>query len=83
MNIPIDKFISIVPKDSIFEVIKVTEENLKYIYTYLKENGCESFPDENQAAGQIWLYDREVQDCVAYTDNDFNDIRWVIYEPRA
>jgi hypothetical protein len=65
MYIPTDHFVEVFPKNCIFEVITVTEENMKYIYSYLKSKGCENFPDERQAAGQIWLYDDEPKDCIA------------------
>jgi len=81
MNIPIDKFIKVVPKGSVFEVIRVTEENMKYIYTYLKNNKCELFPDEKLAAGQIWLFDTECKDCIAYDDESFNDgVTWLEFK---
>jgi len=82
MIIPSKEFKTIVPKSSIFYVIRVTEENMKRIYNFLKEQGCESYPEERQSAGQIWLFDPELKDCIAYTDEDFNDIDWVEYEPK-
>lgn len=80
MLIKTNEFTAIVPKSSVFYVIRVTEENMKRIYNFLKENGCESYPDEALSAGQIWLFDPDVKDCIAYTDEDFNDIEWLEYE---
>ena len=80
MNIRNDAFTRIIPKSAIYYVIRVTEENMKRIYNFLKQEGCESYPEEKLAAGQIWLYDPECKDCIAYTDEDFNEIEWLEYE---
>jgi hypothetical protein len=80
MNVPTNEFISVIPKGSIFEIIKVTEENINYISSYLKEKGCVNIPSEHRV-GQIWMYDAEMQDCMSYPNEEtFNSgCDWIKY----
>ncbi len=80
MEITSTNFTKIVPKGSIFEVIRINGFNLKLVYEYLKDKGCETFPDETQSSGKIWLYDPECQDCIEYSDEDFNEIEWEVHK---
>ena len=68
-----DVFIPVAPKTCVMEAILITGYNLKYVYSYLKDKGCEEFPSSKQAYGQIWVFDNDTKECVAYTREVYED----------
>ena len=77
--IPTNHFTQVIPKTCVMRAIKITGMGqLKGIYDFLKKAGCESYPDEAQCAGQIWVFDPDTKECTAYTEEEF----WDTFEKR-
>jgi len=67
-------FTTVVPKITLMKAIKITGFNMKVIYEYLDDVGCEIIPDERGQAGNIWVYDPDSRECITMTEEEFNNL---------
>lgn len=74
MEVPHHEFIDVVPKTTVMEAIRIVGFSfMKLVYETLKEKGCKTFPKEGNNVGKIWVYDPDTQECIEYTQDEFNN----------
>ena len=68
------EFTTVVPTNTIMKAIKISGYNMKTVYNYLNEVGCENIPNERSQAGNIWVYDPDSNECVTMSEEEFNTL---------